>query len=81
ATFRLSFEHVGPRLDMDYSSWIAVPVGLPRMTLLGAMLAFEAGPGFEIHISAENLLDERYQTVFGYGAPGRSFSAGFRLSL
>lgn len=81
ASFRLSVEHVGPRLDMDYASWIAAPVSLPRLTLLGAQAAFEIGPGFELHVRAENLLDARYQTVFGYGAPGRSFTAGFRLSL
>jgi vitamin B12 transporter len=80
-SFRLSFEHVGPRLDMDYGSWVAVPVSLPRMTLVGALLALELGPGLEVHVSAENLLDERAQTVFGYGAPGRSLSAGFNLSF
>jgi outer membrane cobalamin receptor len=51
------------------------------MTFVGAMLAFEIGPGFEVHLSADNLLDERYQSVFGYGAPGRSLSLGFRLAI
>lgn len=80
-SFRVSFEHLGPRQDMDYSSWISAPVSLPRVTLVGALVAFDISPGLEVHFNAENLLDAHYQTVFGYGAPGRSLSAGFLLSL
>jgi vitamin B12 transporter len=81
ATFRISFEHIGPRQDIDATSWTAVPVSLPGFTLLGALVAFDVGPGFEVHLAAENLLNKAYQAVFGYGAPGRSLTAGFRLSF
>ncbi len=80
-SFRIAFEHVGPRRDIDATSWTAVPVSLSGYTLLGALVAFDLSPGFEVHLAVENLLDETYQTVFGYGAPGRSLTAGVRVSF
>jgi outer membrane cobalamin receptor len=56
-------------------------VALPGFTLLGALVAFDIGPGLEVHLAAENLLNKAYQTVFGYGAQGRSLTLGFRLSF
>jgi vitamin B12 transporter len=35
----------------------------------------------ELFARLENLADERYQDVFGYGAPGRSGAVGVRLRL
>jgi vitamin B12 transporter len=81
ATFRVAFERVGPRPDIDATSWTATSVTLPGYTLLGALVAWTVRPGLEVHGGVENVFDARYQTVFGYGAPGRSLTAGLRVSF
>jgi vitamin B12 transporter len=49
-----------------------------RADLLGR---YRLNPAVELFARLENLTDERYQDVFGYGAPGRSGSIGVRLRL
>ena len=46
---------------------------------LDANGAYQLGAGREIYIRAENLLDEDYQQVLGYGTAGRSAYLGIRL--
>ena len=41
--------------------------------------AMPVAKGIEIYGRIENLFDERYETVFQYGAPGRAAYAGVRL--
>lgn len=78
---------VGSRDDRDFSAWPAVPVELSRFILLGVgaeiLLVEPAGgrPGFSLQIRAENLLDEEYQEVFGFRAPGRALVFGGRFQM
>jgi vitamin B12 transporter len=71
----------GPRPDRDYVSWPAREVTLPGYTLLGAHLSFFPRPGLQIFIRLDNILDARYETVYGYGSPGFSSHAGLKLSI
>ncbi len=48
---------------------------LPDCFLLNARIAQSVG-NLEAHISFANLLDKKYQTVFGYPMPGRTIMAG-----
>jgi vitamin B12 transporter len=53
--------------------------GLERLddyTLVNARLAYQVTDAAEIYLRAENLLDEEYQTVRGYGTADRSFFLG-----
>lgn len=78
---------VGERWDRDFGSWPAAPVLLDRYTLLGLSADFNLlegrgnRPGFDLLLRAENLLDARYQEVFGFRAPGRTFLVGGRLAF
>ena len=71
---------VGRRLDRDYSVYPYETDALPGYVLLGAALSLPAGPRLSLFVRADNLLGARYETVWGYGAPGLSIRAGFRLA-
>ncbi len=72
---------VGRRPDLDFSALPAATVTLDGYVLLDASVAISLGPGLEVFVRAANILDERYEAVWGYGVPGRTFRTGFRLSL
>ncbi|MDH5662768.1 MAG: TonB-dependent receptor, partial [Elusimicrobiota bacterium] len=48
---------------------------LPEYFLLNARIA-KSIRNLEAYISFDNLLDKKYQTVFGYPLPGRTIIAG-----
>ena len=72
---------VGRRLDRDFSAYPYPTVEMPSYLLLDAALTAALGPQTEIFFRVDNILDTRYETVWGYGAPGRSARLGFRLTL
>ena len=49
--------------------------------LLSAKISYEFMPGVKAYIRGENLLDEKYQTVRGYGTAGASVYGGFQFAL
>ena len=49
--------------------------------LVNAKIAYEFTPGVKAYVRAENLLDEKYQTVLGYGTPGISVFGGLQFAL
>ena len=69
----------GAREDLDFSSYPGRRVTLAPYTLLGADLNLPAGGGLELFVRLDNILDARYETVWGYGSPGFTAAAGFRL--
>ena len=72
---------VGRRLDRDFSAVPYAIVTLPGYVLLDAVLTASLGSGLEVFVRADNLLGTRYETVWGYGSPGRAFRTGLRLAL
>jgi vitamin B12 transporter len=70
---------VGPRADSDF-----VGLGLTSnaaYTRLDARARLRVTGTLEAFVGADNLLDERYQEVLGYWAPGRSLRLGLRLNV
>jgi vitamin B12 transporter len=72
---------VGRRPDLDFSVYPYQTVILRGYVLLDAVLTAPLGRGLELFVRAANILDSRYEAVWGYGAPGRAFRTGVRLSL
>jgi vitamin B12 transporter len=76
----------GSRWDRDFSAWPSAPVELPRYALVGVgaevrlLMPDGRRPGVDLKIRGENLLDERYQELFGFDAPGRAVFVGFKVS-
>ena len=69
---------VGSRGDRDFTQFPASPVQLARYSNLALggsieVVAAEAGgPRFELELRAENVLDQDFEEVFGFRAPGRA---------
>ncbi|HEX2694303.1 MAG TPA: TonB-dependent receptor [Acidobacteriota bacterium] len=72
---------VGRRGDTDFTGWPSAPVSLPAYALLDATFSWTAGRDVELFLRVDNVLDRRYEMVYGYGAPGFGAHIGFRLSL
>jgi vitamin B12 transporter len=77
----------GRRADRDFSAWPASPVELSSYGLLGLGLEVAAlepkggRPGVDLRFRAENLLDQEYEEMFGFVAPGRTFLVGARMNF
>jgi vitamin B12 transporter len=54
-------------------------VPLDDYVLVNAKVGYEPIDGLEVYVRGENLLDEKYQVVFGYGTPGASVYGGFTM--
>jgi len=80
-TLALSAVYTGKRPDKDFSGWATRDVVLPGYWLADASVAFSFSGMTQVFLRADNLFDARYETVFGYGTPGFSVFAGFRLGL
>lgn len=80
ADLSASVLYMGQRQDRDFSEFPYPTVTLPGYALLGLALAAPVGSGFDLFLRLENLLDARYEPVWGYGAPGFAFRAGFRCA-
>lgn len=72
---------VGRRFDRDYSAYPYPTVVLPGYILLDAVATAALGPRLELFFRVDNILDARYETVWGYGSPGLTARTGFRLTL
>ena len=60
----------GAALDRDFSTWPATDVELDAYRLWRGKLDIALSPRWKLSLSAENLLDEDYTTVYGYRSPG-----------
>ena len=78
---------VGTRADRDFSTFPATPVELPSYRLVRLGGAWQVGrpvpalPELALTLEIDNLLDQRYEEVLGFRAPGRALSVGARLEL
>jgi vitamin B12 transporter len=70
---------IGRRSDLDFNAWPSAPIVLDAYTLLDAVFSIPARPGVEIFLKLENILDQRYEMIYGYGAPGFCAYAGIRI--
>jgi vitamin B12 transporter len=77
----LSAVYTGARTDKDFSGWTAPIVTLPAYTLVDAFVSFKPGAGLEIYGRLDNIMNARYETVFGYGTLGFAISTGLKLRI
>lgn len=55
-----------------------VSIELDDYVLVNAKLAYSHNENTELYLRGENLLDQQYQTVAGYGTPGISVFSGVK---
>ncbi len=73
--------HLGERDDMEWIDWISTRVHMNPFTLLNAAISWDILPNIQFYLRMENILDQRYELIKGYGTPGRSAYAGFKIQL
>jgi vitamin B12 transporter len=78
---RLSLIHIGEREDLDFSIWPAIRVTLPDYTLLNSVISYDLTQQIQLFLRMDNLLNEKYEMIKGYGTPGRSAYLGLNISL
>ena len=67
--------------DTDFAPFPAETVKLDALTLVRGQLSVHPREGVTLSLLGENLLDERYEALWGYRAPGRALYLRARLSL
>ena len=81
SALNVSAVYTGRRSDKDFSGLVARDVTLKGYLVLDASLSLDLSVGAQLFVRIENLLDARYETVFGYGTPSFSAYAGFKVGL
>jgi vitamin B12 transporter len=69
--------NVQDRVSAGFASFVDVP--LDDYVLVDAKIAYKPNENTELYVRGENLLDQNYQVVRGYGTPGIGVFAGARL--
>jgi vitamin B12 transporter len=77
----LSYRYVGKRFDNDYNAFPPTRVALSNYALINLAASYDLSSHLHIFGRVENLLDEDYEEISGYGTPGRSVFGGLRLSF
>jgi vitamin B12 transporter len=75
----LNLIYIGEREDEFWSGLASERVTLASYTLLNAALGYDILPYMDAFVRVDNLLDQRYEAVKGYGTPGLSIYGGLRL--
>lgn len=76
----LDLVYVGKRPDKNFSVWPYPDVILTGYALLDAALSFDLSPQVQVFGRLDNMLDQKYELVYGYGTPRLSAYAGIRVS-
>ncbi len=77
----LEFLYVGKRFDTDYSTFPATRVELDNYVLVNLAGSYQIVRNIQVTGRMENLLDQDYEEVKGYGTPGISGFAGIKVSF
>ena len=75
--FNINGSYVGERYNSDGST--GAQTG--RYSLANAVINYEVNNNLKIYVKIDNITDKFYQTVDGYGTPGRSAYVGLKASF
>jgi vitamin B12 transporter len=79
--FLLSLIHLGARDDQEWIDWISTRVQMDPFTLLNTAISWDILPGMQLYLRMDNILDQQYELIKGYGTPGFSIYGGFKIQL
>jgi vitamin B12 transporter len=71
--------YTGKRDDVDFSAWPYPQLTLPGFTLFNVCLSFDLSSRLQFFGRLDNLLNEKYEMILGYGTPGFSAYGGFKV--
>jgi vitamin B12 transporter len=76
-----SYDFVGQREDLDSWSWPSRSVILSPYSLLNGIISYDLNPHVHVFGRLDNILNTRYEMVYGYGTLGFSLQTGVKISL
>lgn len=77
----ITARHVGKREDVDFSLFPAGRVDLDAYTVVRIAASWRAGERLRVFGRAENLFDESFEEVLGFGSSRRAFHLGAGFDL
>jgi vitamin B12 transporter len=75
----LKLSRVGSRSDLDFNTWPSAPITLRPYTLLDANIAYAVAPRTKLFFRFDNILNQRYEMIYGYGTPAFCAYVGVKL--
>jgi vitamin B12 transporter len=75
----IKLSRVGSRSDLDFNTWPSAPITLRPYTLLDANISYAVAPRTVLFFRFDNILNQRYEMIYGYGTPGFCVYAGIKL--
>ncbi|MCP4724478.1 MAG: TonB-dependent receptor, partial [bacterium] len=81
AMLSFNFIYTGERDDMDFAAWPAERIKLGSYNLVNIYGSYKFNDYIEFTGRIDNLLDEEYEDVKGYGTPGFTMMAGIRFGI
>ena len=77
-SYTLSMVYVGKRKDIDEKSQ---KTEMPSYTLFDTAITHKIKEVGEIQFTVKNILDKKYEEVYGYGTLGRNYYLSLTYSL
>jgi vitamin B12 transporter len=77
----LSLVHLGTRDDQEWIDWTSIRVRMAPFSLLSAVLSWNIRSDWELYLRLDNILNQQYELIKGYGTPGFSAYGGFKIQL
>lgn len=78
---RSSLHFIGEQLDRDFSTFPATIVTLSDHLLATTSLEYDVTPRLTLQGTIDNLLNTKYEHVYGFRTPSRTFSIGARAEI
>lgn len=75
----LSLIHTGEREDTEWIEWIPTRVKMSSFNMFNGAFSYDIFQDVQVFIRLENILDEEYEMIRGYGTPGFSAFGGFEI--
>ncbi len=72
--------YVGPKPDMNFSAFPATPVTLDSYFLVNLRASYRLNDRVKIFARVDNLFNQYYEEIWGYGTPGLSAYGGIKVS-
>jgi vitamin B12 transporter len=81
ADFGTSVVYVGSRKDVSFVDYVAAEIDMPEYFLVNILASYKIDDHFKLFGRAENLFNQYYEQVWGYGTPGFSLYFGTKISI
>jgi vitamin B12 transporter len=81
ANMNIDLMYVGKRDELDFATYPANRIIMPGYFLVNLAAYYDLLPFLRLQGRIENLLNEQYEEIYGYGTPGLSIYGGINLRL